>query len=500
MEIDYRRFQWRDTGHGSWVRDADEAETFYAVMAEKWKGSGRSFFHMTGHLSLRVRVPESESRDSLEQRLDIALSKAWLALRFHHPLIASQVKLDLTRNRYVKEYPVNPGGWLEETFVSVSTGQTGVEWANNDPPAPLLPILNVISPPVDDNNFILRDLVFRSPHDIIDGIGTLLLLDNFIRLAAEALEHAESYEPPSLQDPRILENLSPPFRVAAAVPPRPSETITRRLENIAAAEKADAIIDADVVVLPYKIGATVPGVHKRVEVKLPSAHTSKLAVACKNLGVTVTHAFHAALVLALRDLQPQSDGPRLVQYVGYLLRNERSNCVPPYNDHRHPTGVYHSASGEKLIVKMKVPGELGDKKSEFLLIVRQIKDFYTSVRDDPEHYALAPYLWARSTPPLPNSSNTSTATSVPLPSKSPSASISSMGRIDTIIAHNHGPIEIYNPWVTGEELRNGLGLFLGTFREHLSLSAAYNDAWHDRADVIEFLRCCVDVVDSGLGI
>ena len=75
-----------------------------------------------------------------------------------------------------------------------------------------------------------------------------------------------------------------------------------------------------------------------------------------------------------------------------------------------------------------------------------------------------------------------------------------MGRIDNMIAHRHGAIEVYNPWVTGEELRSGLGLFLGTFRGELCLSAAYNDAWHDADSVMGFLRRCVDIVLSGLGI
>ncbi|MCV5085065.1 hypothetical protein OFB78_31180, partial [Escherichia coli] len=43
------------------------------------------------------------------------------------------------------------------------------------------------------------------------------------------------------------------------------------------------------------------------------------------------------------------------------------------------------------------------------------------------------------------------------------------------------------PWVTGEELTNGLGVFLGTLDGVLCLSCAFNEAWHDRKGVDEFL-------------
>lgn len=505
MTTEYSRFSWRDTGRGTWVRDIDEPEAFYSAIARLWEASGRQFFYMTGHLSLKVAVPEDQSKSSVEDKFDAALSKAWLALRFDHPSIAAQVKFDPETGKHVKQYPVDSDGWIDQTFVRISTGQTGMEWANSDPPAPPLSTLNVVSPPSTDDTVVLRDLVLRSPHDIIDGIGTLILFDNYVSLASTAFEKGDAYEPPFLQDPRIFEKLSPPFRVAAAVPSELSERSKARLASIAES-KANAPSNVELASLPYKKGALVPGVHKRVEITLPPEETSKVTTACKRMHVSVTHAFHAGLALALRDLQAKSDTARLVQHVGYLLRNERGCCLPPYNDHRHPTGVYHSTSAEKLVVEMTVPGRndaptkstATNQKAEFDRIVRQMSDFYIAVRDDKEHYALVPHLFGQDSPPLPE--NGEHATAVPPPSDAPSASISSMGRIDNIIAQQRGAIQTYHPWVTGEELRSGLGLFLGGFRGELCLSAAYNDAWHSGDGVMEFLCRCLDIVKAGLGI
>jgi hypothetical protein len=75
-----------------------------------------------------------------------------------------------------------------------------------------------------------------------------------------------------------------------------------------------------------------------------------------------------------------------------------------------------------------------------------------------------------------------------------------MGKIDTVIQSTQGNIEVYDPWVTGEELGNGYGAFLGTFRGRLCLSAAYNDAWHNKEETLEFLGRCKDIVFMSLNV
>ncbi len=489
-----------------WTRDVDEVEMAYTSLRNRWRGTGRSFFHMTGHLSLEASAPADGTKRP-SGALDAALRSAWVALRYHYPTIASEVKLNPSVKRYQKTYLVDSDGWLEQTFVIISSGQTGQEWANNDPPAPSLPTLYVVVPPSDDGLGLKRDLVLRAPHDVIDGIGTLLLFDNFIRLASEMLEKGEPYSVPSLDDPQVPKHLSPPYRVAAAVPAVPSETVTQRLEALAAANRAHASQNNEIALLPLKKQALVPNVHRRVEMVLSAEETSKLTVACQRFGCTVTHIFHAAIALVLCDLQPKAPQPRPVQYVGYLLRNERRSCISPYNDHRHAAAVYHSVSSDKLVVDMEVPSQVAEgggtnddaKRKEFTRIAQVMKNFYLKVRDDKLHYCLAPLLAGAGTEPLVTDPEAaSIIPEVPPPSDSPTVTISSMGRIDDIIAHKHGDINVSDPWVVGEELRSSLGLFLGTFRGRLSLSAAYNDAWHDRAEVLDFLKQCLHIVNIGL--
>ncbi|KAF9769349.1 hypothetical protein IL306_013249 [Fusarium sp. DS 682] len=504
-------YDWQQVKPGVWQRHIDEIEQFYSTMVVLYEGSGRMFFGITGHVSLFVKSTKSLSLENAELEVDNALKKAWTALRYAHPTLASEVTQDVKTNEWVKAYrelqgDADKNAWLEKTLVHITHGQTGNEWANSDPPAPKTPTMFVLHLPTENTSdgslMIRRDLVFRSPHDIIDGIGTLMMLDNFISLAAEAYEKGDVYEPPAF-DGSEVSNLSPSYRVAAQIPQTLNQTQLDRLDQMAA-QKATAASDpsVEILALPYQQGNPMPGRHQRLALTLTKGETQQLLVACKQAGATPTHVFHAAAAIVVRDLQDKPTETKKVRYINYILRNERSNCQEPYNTTQHPAAVYHSVSGQSLVVDMELhpasikPGS-ESRKNEFLSILETVKDFYLTVKQDKEFYILAPTMFSQATPALPFGPR---PLPVPSPNARPSVSISSMGRTDAIVAPETGAFMAKDPWVTGEELGSGLGLFLGTFQGELCLSAAYNDAWHTEVDVQEYLERCKEVVFMGLGV
>ena len=514
----YDRFTWRETSPYVWQRDIDEAEQFYAAIAKLYEGSGRMFFAMTGHISLTVAKEEDkQSNIDTEKRLENALREGWLRLRYKLPTIASRVEYDPTSCSFTKTYracrdPTEQEDWISATFKIINSGQTGTEWCNSDPPAPNVPTLFVITPPTSaadtKEGQIRRDLVLRSPHDIIDGIGTLHLLNHLVDLASNIYSGVL----PNISvvyDGSESVNLSPPFRVAAAIPPTPTPVHKARLEEIAHEKVSRAGNGSDIeeASLPYKHGPVVPGVHQRVEHIFSEEQTNELLAACKANNATVTHAFHTGIAIALRDIQERREAPRRVRYSAYLLRNERVHCLKPYNTAMHAAAVYHSASSGSAAVDMTVPSlsemdaDGSIKRKEFTEVLHIMREFYYQSRDDVDHPQLAPYLWAASIPVLPvEIIRAGQPLPVPPPNPLPTVSISSMGRIDDIIGQSVGAFEIFSPWVTGEELRNGFGLFLGTFRGRLCLSAAFNEAWHSRDETVEFLQRCTELVFQGLNV
>ncbi|KIW81657.1 hypothetical protein Z517_04683 [Fonsecaea pedrosoi CBS 271.37] len=507
----YRNLTWAKTTRTRWERDIDEAEEFYHVISRVYEGSGRMFFAMTGFISLSVDVGNDIKLEKAEQRVEQALRNAWLHLRYNHPNIASWVEYDGASEKFRKVYEAceeesDQQAWLESTFHKISTSGTGIEWANSDPPAPKLPTLFVIK---SDNHeskdgTIYRDIVFRSPHEIIDGIGTLQLLDNLFILASRAYNQQSSYQIPAFGTE--VDNLTPPLRVAALIPPSLSAEQQQRLEQILA-ENAQLRHGVEIACLPFKVGAELPGVHKRVALTYSRQDTQSLLLACKERNITVTHAYHAAIAMALRDLQEKRHENRRVRYISYCLINLRKHCTAPYNTPTHPVSVIHSSSGRSLVVDLEVPpskegGRASTKRrNEFTEVVAGVRDFYLSIRDDKEHLSRVPTYWKSGVPRLPESALLSREVfKVPPPDPSPTVSISSMGRIDDIIAPEHGEFKLHDPWVTGEELRSGLGLFLGSWKGQLTLSAAYNDAWHEGGEVLRFLKSCEQIVWQGLGI
>lgn len=506
----YGKFNCHENDHGVWQRDIDEVEHFYTSVKKLYEASGRMFFAITGHVSLSLSVSDGDQHEDAEQRFQDAVRRAWLGLRYQQPAIASQVVYDADSCLWKKLYKTfrdqeDVNNWLETTCRVVSAEQTGDEWANSDPPAPSLPTIFIAKPSHSstvDTKRIRLDLILRSPHDIIDGIGTLHLFNILVTLAARAYRQGEWWQPP-IWDGSEVARLSPPYRLAAAVPPDPTPSQQRRLDEMrSSAASGPDPNEPETIAIPYGHGALLPGKHQRVAYEMSVEQTARVLSACKSVGATVTHVFHAAIAICMRDLQERRDQARLVRYVNYILRNERGHCTEPYNTADYAVGVYHSVSSGRMAVEMTVPGlrdagpDMNERKKEFLGIVATIRDYYHNVRDDAEHYALAPYILAAGTPHV-------TPTSmcpVPLPKEYPSVSISSMGNIDNIINAKDEMFEVANPWVTGEELGNGLGLFLGTFKGCLGLSAAYNDAWHDKQEVMSFLKACVSSVLQGLGI
>lgn len=341
---------------------------------------------------------------------------------------------------------------------------------------------------------------------IVDGIGTLHLLNKLLEYAAQYYVDPSSFElPPPGSESR---NLSPPLRAAASIPPILTLEQQERLQNIIA-RNAELRQDVELLSVPYTQGQVVPGKHQRTALTLSEADTARVLQACKQLGGTVTHVYHASIALISRDLQPSRPEARVARYINYCLINERSNCEAPYNTPDHAASVYHSVSGNSLTLDLTIPSiadssdqtypDPQEARTEFRNLVTQVKDFYTSIRNSPENLALAPAFWSMGTPHVPNpGSKHALDTPIPAPNSSPSVSISSMGILDKVVVPQHGAFTAENPWVTGEELGTGIGVFLGTWQGKLQLSAAYNDAWHDREEVRGFLEGCSGIAWRGL--
>ncbi|KAF2761784.1 hypothetical protein EJ05DRAFT_185077 [Pseudovirgaria hyperparasitica] len=132
-----------------------------------------------------------------------------------------------------------------------------------------------------------------------------------------------------------------------------------------------------------------------------------------------------------------------------------------------------------------------NRKVGYLRVLGEIQSFYTTIRSSKDDLAMVTSHWTTYTelyrigspPPLPS------------PNQRSPVSISSMEVLERIIQIKCGDFDIDDPWATGEELGTGFGVFLGVWNGELSLSATYNDAFHEEGKVRGFLRRCQSILD-----
>jgi hypothetical protein len=493
---------WQQTSPGVYEREIDEAEMFYSSLAKTYEGTGRTYFAITAHLGFSVPLSVQVPTLRTEQRLEHALRKAWKKLRYDHPTLAAPVKYESSIKWCRKIYQIPEDGgeaWLQETFRLV-TGQSGVDFANSDPTVGPYATLYLINPPLEPNHFaqniLRRDIVFRCTHDLIDGIGTLTLLNNFIRHASQAYLMGDSYPETVFGDEH--KNLSPPFRIAAHLSTRPTTLQLQRFDSIQAAN--DRVrLSSKVLSIPYASRAPSHGRCQRIAISLTAVQTAILIRKCKDRGVTPTHAFHAGIALAVRDAQERTKQEAKANYISYALVNLRSTCMIPYNTPLHAASVYHCVSGHNLVVPLTIPSSLEALReyspNEFLSVLETVSSFYRDIKIDADYLSTVPALFASKSPPYP-----AVPGPVPPPNSSPTASLSSMGLVDKIVAPSRGDFSITTqPWVIGAEYSPGIGVFLGTWKGVMEVSAAYNEAFRSEEEIRSFLAQIKDIVLKGLG-
>ncbi|KAF5004931.1 hypothetical protein FDECE_8584 [Fusarium decemcellulare] len=446
MDQSLSELAWTQQAAGVWERGIDEVEMFWAKAAKLFDSNGRRPFEITGHVSIEMDIAALTGGSSPPD-LNAALRKAWCSIRQAHPSIASQADYDFDTERFTRSYhgvqnDIEREAWLDATFIEISNGQTGVEFANSDPPAPNLPTIFIITPPStslrNDEKHLRRDVILRAPHETIDGVGTLLLLNNFLEHASEALEQGASSAMPEFIGTEV-KNLSPPYRIAATIPDDLSAVLKERVlrmrsEHAFFSESAQDYEKRQLLSVPFKQGAQAPGRHQRVEITLDQKATAKIAEACRAIKVTVTHAFNAAIPIAMRDLQDDQAEEQRLYYRFDLLRNLRPFCKEPFNTSQHPVTAYHSGSCFACDIAMHTSTTKmseGSRKEEFLRVLDEVRVFYDRVSNDSDHQYLVPYVWANWLERLPKLERRPGPG--PPPSPSPTATLSSLGRVDDMI-------------------------------------------------------------------
>lgn len=349
---------------------------------------------MTGCASFNVTIDKDATNEQIDDQIIASFRQAWAALRSTCPAIASWIQLDKGSEDWQKLYqPLGDDSdreqWLSSIFHIVKL-PSGGDWFNSDPPTHRLPSLFLIQHGIADNRRGWHGSVaLRSPHDTIDGIGVLQLLDRLLELATNNIQTRGSVEPVVLDDTEEIGRLLPlPMRVATRIDPVAGRGLEERWGAIQYQNQASAQAEARLR-LPLTADGQSAGSFQRASTRGCKAVTSKLTQRCNDLGLTVTHALSAAIVIALHDLHGLSmrkgnNESSMMRYTNNAMVNLRHLMQGSVFDRlAHNVGNYHMIAAQSTAVDV-TPKETmtGTVHERFVSVASQFREYYLSVRAD----------------------------------------------------------------------------------------------------------------------
>ncbi|EPS39000.1 hypothetical protein H072_7224 [Dactylellina haptotyla CBS 200.50] len=208
-----------------------------------------------------------------------------------------------------------------------------------------------------------REVLLRVRHELSDGIGSIMLLNEFLKILRGKCFATNEYNPG-----KDVERLPPSLpQIMHAKPP--TAEIIKKGQGIA------AILNTPVMGLQRRLkSSSIPQQSQRFEFVFNEDETSILLRKCKTNGITITHATTVAASKALLDQMKVEHGS-----FGTVFYTSLRDLSPnPYNQ---PT----YALSNQISVKMAIfPAS---KREDFFKAARRIKQEYLSWKDDEDNVA-----------------------------------------------------------------------------------------------------------------
>ncbi|OGM46108.1 hypothetical protein ABOM_005689 [Aspergillus bombycis] len=376
--------------------------------------------------------------------IESALKHAWKQLRSEQPQIATTV--DGTTMVYEVPDEAAVQEWLASTFVVSSAADAEQLYRNVEP------IKQVTLYYIPKSS----ELVLRAQHYTIDGIGTLLLWDRYLTALTTPVKATFGDE-----HTRLAPSIEEVLKVSE---PTPEET-----------EKATALLMRYATKVPgigpvSKVGTVPAGRSQNAEMTFPTRTTEAIIKTCKEKGISVTSAVHAAYIQAI--IKHANPSGTLSRYANLGLFNLRPYLPKPYSTNEYAASVYYTP----LPLDMDLP-------SQFWETAHALDNYYrTTVKNDPE---ILP-LHAHMTRVLCQATQMPEYQGGPIPGD---AQVSSLGVAERYIQHTYGSTVRVLDVKLGVDIVLGMTmLFIYTFRDQLHLVYSFNDGYEEPAHISMYLE------------
>ncbi|KAI6090039.1 hypothetical protein F4821DRAFT_35333 [Hypoxylon rubiginosum] len=429
---------WRKVSDNRWEHLANTFDAYF-IFTEKLSADlcgGREHYVLFSTLKLEISIPNVES----------ALRYAWKQIRYEQPQLAATVE----GMAKVYEVPDEKGleQWLASTFI-VSQASDAEE------------LYRSVTPIKQATLYYLpnsSELAFRAHHHSIDGTGVFLFWHSYLSAVANPLKQIKFGDEPARLNPSVEE--------ALGYPEEPTQ---------AHSEEAAALLGSYAEGLPgigpvSKLGEAPVGNCHNTELVFSAETTEALVKACKDKGITMTAAIHAAYIITLtRHADPKS---KLGEYVTTSQFNLRPYLPDPYNSSKYAVAVYYTP----IPYKVGLPNSYWD-------VAKSLQDYYQSTfKGNAVPLELVGPLARLSF----NFTQTPEYLSIPM---SKDALVSSLGIVERYVQREYGSGIKVKDIKMGIDIIMGMSFFFAyTFRDQLRLVYSFNDGYEEAKNIQTYME------------
>ncbi|KAI1382479.1 hypothetical protein F4677DRAFT_26925 [Hypoxylon crocopeplum] len=429
---------WIKVSDKRWERPVDGLEGYFVVMENISAGlcDGREHYLLFSKLKLGM----------VSTDVTPALKHAWKQIRHEQPQIATTTE----GMKMVYEIPDETAleEWLASTFI-VSPASDAED------------LYQSVKPIKQATLYYLpksSELLFRGHHHTLDGTGALLFWHVYLSALASPIKDIEFGDEPARLAPIMEEVLGYPEQATQA-------------QN----EKATALFLSWAGSIPgigpvSQLGAAPSGRCQNAELVFSNKTTEALVAACKDRGVSVTAAVHAAYIRTIaKYADPKS---KLAEYVTATQFNLRRYLPEPYSSSKHAVSVYYTP----LPYKVNLPASYWD-------IANSLHEYYqTSFRDNAEALELKGHF----TRILCGAVQTPEFLANPI---SKDALVSSLGIAERYVQREYGSGIKVKDLKIGVDVVMGMSMFFFyTFRDQLRLVYSFNDGFEKPENIQMYLE------------
>ncbi|CAI7589952.1 unnamed protein product [Penicillium glandicola] len=442
---------WQETSPGHYERDFDSLERFYHTIADAGAPLNKQHFLISTTLRLKTSPPPHQ------------VLNAWKALRQQYPQIAAAA--DETGTRFVYDVPsaTELQAWVDKSCFLEEDGSAQEKYEKEKPSS----LVRLFYFPAS------REILFRTPHWRMDGIGIMHLQGAFIRILGNG-------PPDEIQfDGSETNNLSPSLDEAANVP-----LVVTQAMSQAADEELEVCLQGLPAVSISTLPNVLPTTTRRVTSSFDVDTTSRIIHACKSRGLTVTAGIDAAMIVATlpyaeRNFDPATRGQGGGKYTAFNTIDLRKYLPAPFSGPKAAVSIYHT--GIPISIDLNVHKDF----DSIATLVREVykRDFST---ENPRNIFqfLAEYvhkvIGILGSPPA----NPLHASAHP--------ELSSIGIVNDylpdIFKGSASVIEVEEWWIAVEVIDRLLRATLWTFNGQMNLSLNWNEAFYEDEFVHDFMN------------